>query len=149
MQGRTSKAGRGRSTHRWSKAAATRRFEYVLSDAPAFLRVAPEREAFQEHFGRDAGEGVVTFDNLGRDATLVVPCPKQPDAAYPHLAAFVRGASAAQVDALFAAVGRAASARLSHRPQWLSTAGMGVYWLHVRIDSRPKYYRYQPYKQAP
>ena len=30
--------------------------------------------------------------------------------------------------------------------KWLSTAGMGVYWLHVRVDSRPKYYRYQGYK---
>ncbi|MGI9175867.1 MAG: DUF6940 family protein [Rhodothermales bacterium] len=23
---------------------------------------------------------------------------------------------------------------------WLSTAGGGVSWLHVRLDSRPKYY---------
>jgi len=38
--------------------------------------------------------------------------------------------------------------QISDRPTWLSTAGLGVYWLHLRLDSRPKYYRYQPYKAA-
>jgi len=31
-------------------------------------------------------------------------------------------------------------------PTWLSTAGGGVAWLHVRLDTRPKYYRYNPYR---
>ena len=34
-------------------------------------------------------------------------------------------------------------------PLWLSTCGTGVYWLHVRLDSRPKYYSYQEYKRFP
>lgn len=32
-------------------------------------------------------------------------------------------------------------------PLWVSTSGLGVSWLHVRLDSRPKYYTYAPYKQ--
>jgi len=44
---------------------------------------------------------------------------------------------------------REALARLSDRPLWISTAGMGVNWLHVRLDSRPKYYRHAPYKTPP
>jgi len=32
------------------------------------------------------------------------------------------------------------------RRTWLSTSGLGVGWLHVRLDSRPKYYTYEPYK---
>lgn len=28
-------------------------------------------------------------------------------------------------------------------------SGLGVYWLHVRFDSRPKYYNYQKYKILP
>ncbi len=36
-------------------------------------------------------------------------------------------------------------ARVGDRPTWLSTAGHGVAWLHVRLDTRPKYYRYTPY----
>jgi hypothetical protein len=31
---------------------------------------------------------------------------------------------------------------------WLSTAGMGVSWLHVRLDSSLKYYGYKPFKQT-
>ncbi len=37
---------------------------------------------------------------------------------------------------------------IGHTPLWLSTAGGGVAWLHVRLDSRPKYYGYSPYKTA-
>jgi hypothetical protein len=29
---------------------------------------------------------------------------------------------------------------------WISTIELGVSWLHVRIDSTPKYYHYTPYK---
>jgi hypothetical protein len=28
---------------------------------------------------------------------------------------------------------------------WLSTSGLGVAWLHIRLDSTPKYYQHQPY----
>ncbi len=34
-------------------------------------------------------------------------------------------------------------------PVWLSTAGAGVSWLHVRLDDRPKYYGHGPYRTAP
>jgi len=36
--------------------------------------------------------------------------------------------------------------RLSSRPVWLSTAGGGVSWLHVRLDDRPKYYHHAAYR---
>ena len=38
-----------------------------------------------------------------------------------------------------------AGIRLGGKPVWLSTAGLGVGWLHVRLDDRPKYYRHAPY----
>lgn len=129
--------------------SADRAFEFVLTDAPALLRVTPERSVLAEHFGKANADGIATFRNLGGDATLVVPTPRASDEAYTHLAAFVRKAPDVQVHALFQSVGRAARANLSDAPQWLSTAGMGVYWLHVRIDARPKYYRHAPYKAPP
>jgi hypothetical protein len=39
------------------------------------------------------------------------------------------------------------AARLSARPVWLSTAGAGVAWLHVRLDDRPKYYGFDEYRE--
>lgn len=124
-----------------------RPFEFVLCEALALASAPPDRSAFQEHFGSDEDDdGIVTFENLGRDAILVVPCPLASFDAYAHLAAFVRGAPEAQQHALFRRTADETLARVSDRPLWLSTAGMGVYWLHVRLDSRPKYYRHTPYK---
>ena len=37
--------------------------------------------------------------------------------------------------------------RTSELPVWVSTNGDGVAWLHVRIDERPKYYAYAPYRK--
>lgn len=129
------------------RATAERTFEFVLVDAPELL-VEFDPSPFAEHF-REDGHGIVTFDNLGGDATLVVPSPRGPESAYGHLAAFVRGAPRDQVHALWSRIGELVLERLSDEPLWLSTAGGGVSWLHVRLDSRPKYYAYAPYRSAP
>jgi hypothetical protein len=126
-------------------AALDRPFECAFVDSPALARVVADPEPFREHFS-DAP--VAAFESLGRDAFLLAPSPRADDAVYAHLATFVRGAPASQVDALFAAVGLAVRARLGPRPLWLSTAGLGVSWLHVRLDTRPKYFRTERYRVA-
>src|SRR5215212_1807025 len=124
-------------TPRLTAATADRPFEYVLIDSPGLAKTA-DPDAFAAYFG-GAKEGVVEFANLGRDAVLVVPCPDGPHPAYRHLAAFVRQAPEAQKHALWQLVGEAMQRRLGDRPVWLSTAGAGVSWLHVRLDDQPKY----------
>jgi hypothetical protein len=114
-------------------------FEFVLLDNPDLAR-EPEPEAFAERFRRGTEAEVLAFPNLGGDAIMVVPRPLGPRSAYGHLAAFVRGAPEAQRAALWQAVGEAMAQRLGSEPVWLSTAGAGVSWLHVRLDDRPKYY---------
>ena len=79
---------------------------------------------------------------------MAVPCPIGPASAYGHLAAFARLAPASQQDALWRSLGDAMARRIGDRPVWLSTAGGGVSWLHVRLDDRPKYYGYEPYRQS-
>ncbi|BBO32253.1 DUF6940 family protein [Lacipirellula parvula] len=127
-------------------ATLQRPFEFVLLDAPRLAR-QPDANAFSKHFP-SASEGIATFANLGGDAVLVVPTPLTEHNAYGHLAAFVRQAPQRQCHALWQAVGRAMDARLNHQPVWLSTAGAGVSWLHVRLDDAPKYYAHRPYQQA-
>lgn len=125
---------------------AGRPFEFVVLNSPG-LESEPDAEAFQEHFtGSAASRGVVSFSNLGKDAILVVPCPVGPSIGYAHLAAFVRRAPVEQRHALWEVVGEAVERRLGTAPVWVSTAGMGVSWLHVRLDDRPKYYGYKPYR---
>ncbi len=122
----------------------TEPFEFVVIDTPSFTRRATDSRSFSEHVaGRD--DAVVVVDNLGGDATLVIPTAQVDDDVYGHLASFLRGAPATQVDALWQAVARVAAERLGDRPVWLSTHGGGVAWLHVRLDDRPKFYTHRPY----
>lgn len=127
-------------------ASLTQPFEFVLLDCPSLAR-RPDPEAFAEHFGQGV-DGVAVFPNLGGDAIMVVPCPVAEPAAYGHLAAFVRLAPEPQRHALWQAVAAAMSRRIGVKPVWLNTAGAGVSWLHVRLDDRPKYYGFGPYRQA-
>lgn len=137
--------------YRWETppvAASTlnRAFEFVLVDAPE-INLPPDPSPFQRYFPA-ADQGVVTFENLGGDAQMVVPSALSEPDAYPHIAAFIRKAPAQQIDALWRAVGVAVTARISDKLLWLNTAGGGVAWLHVRLDSRPKYYAYRPFAQS-
>ncbi len=128
-------------------ATAERPFEFVLLDSPDLART-PDPQPFAEHFEDGSKRAVVTFPNLGGNAVMVVPCPDGPASAYGHLAAFVRQGPEPQRHALWQAVGEAIAGRLDARPVWLSTAGAGVPWLHVRLDDRPKYYRHEPYRHT-
>ena len=140
------------SAYRWetppvTSASQDRPFEFAVVDDPA-LGHPPDPSPFAPHFAEaDADPGIAVFDNLGGDAKLVAPCPQGPESAYGHLAAFVREGPASQNHALWQAVAAAVVRRIGERPLWLSTAGGGVAWLHVRLDTRPKYYRYRPYAQ--
>jgi hypothetical protein len=60
----------------------------------------------------------------------------------------VHRAPLSQVGELWRVTAEALETRLGDVPVWLSTAGLGVYWLHIRLDSRPKYYRHRPYADA-
>jgi hypothetical protein len=122
-----------------------RRFEFVLVQASSLSRLSPDPAPFIPHFSTHPSEAVLTFPNLGGDAILIVPAPLAGARCYTHLAAFVRSAPRSQVDAFWCIVGHAMGQRISSHPIWLSTAGMGVSWLHLRLDSRPKYYRHEPY----
>lgn len=125
---------------------AGQRFEFVLVDAPALARARPQPDPFAEKFA--PGAETATFRSLAGDALLIAPCPLAPPETYPHLARFLRDGPAEQVDALWRTVGAGMRDELCDAPRWLSTSGMGVYWLHVRIDQRPKYYTHAPYRSA-
>jgi hypothetical protein len=131
-----------------SRDTLDRAFEFVLIDCPSLAGVAPEPWIFEEHFGSDQDtDGVATFPNIGADALLVTPYPARPPRNYAHLAAFTRQAPREQQLALWHAVGEAARQWFRGRdPVWISTSGLEVFWLHVRLDSHPKYYNHAPYR---
>lgn len=138
------------AAYRWETPPVTREnldrvFEFVLINSPALDR-APDLNSFDSHFR--AGIRNVVFPNIRGDAILVVPCPETSwqKQTYVHFGAFLRSAPKETILDFFANISKAMNERISDQPVWLSTAGMGVAWLHVRLDSRPKYYGYVPYR---
>lgn len=128
-------------------ATANREFEFVLVDSPSLAKTTSEPDSFQEYFAETSeDEQIITFENLGNDALLIVPCPRGKISTYTHIASFIREASLSQKHALWQTVGKQICQRLNDHPLWVSTSGLGVSWLHVRLDSYPKYYNFNPYK---
>ena len=122
--------------------------EFVLLDAPLLARIQPEPAPFVPEFARHPDADVLVFPNLSGDALLIVPRPVGELLAYPHLAAFLRHGPSEQVDRLWQLAANTVRDNADARPRWLSTAGLGVAWLHLRLDTRPKYYRFAPYKET-
>lgn len=139
---------------RWETPALTqgtaqRPFEFVLLSSPSFQSRVTDADTFKSFFSSsDVNAGIVAFASLKGDATMIVPSPRASNDVYGHLASFLRKAPKQQTDALWQVVSSQVRAKLGNNPLWLSTAGGGVAWLHVRIDSRPKYYGYEPYRMV-
>ena len=117
--------------------------EYVVVESASHRNIQANPAPFNEHFR--GGVLTVAFPNLGKNGVMIAPAPGD------HIdggsiSSFLRSASRDRVVDLWAVVGREVNRRVSDVPLWVSTAGLGVSWLHVRLDSRPKYYRYNPYR---
>jgi hypothetical protein len=125
-------------------------FECVALEAPSLVGLAAEPDAFRAHLdAAPPGSLVAVFPNLRGDAVLVAPKEGDDGRGYPHLADFVRAAPQAQIAAFFSALASRGLSSCREGPAWVSTAGDGVAWVHGRVDSRPKYYRYAPYRAPP
>lgn len=122
-------------------------FECVLIEARSLAGLRPDPVPFGTHLDPTQGEACA-FENLGGDALLVAPTLGAGAAHCAHLADFLRGAPPAARAALWATLAERIEACVDDRPLWVSTSGLGVAWLHVRLDRRPKYYQHDPYRGA-
>lgn len=124
-----------------------RPYECVILNSSSLEKRTLNETAFADFF--NTTDLVVNFDNLGKNARLIVPTPKDDIAFYKHLAKFIRSNKTDQQQALFEKIGDLVLHHLetnSEKTIWLNTAGNGVLWLHIRLDSRPKYYKTQAYR---
>ena len=129
-----------------TRSTIARAFEFVLVSAP-YLDTDPEPTVFAAYFQREPASAVVSVvPNLGRTAQLVVPRELVAPRVYAHFLSFLKQAPLPQVHALWQCVAETALLCVSDAPLWISTAGGGVSWLHVRIERTPKYYVYGPYR---
>ena len=121
-------------------------FECVVVKSGDFDMMAPDPSSFAKYFNvLEAEAHCAVFENLGGDACLISPTPFKSTIAFPHLAHFVRHADGKYIEQLWSVLARTIADRVSHQPLWVSTSGLGVHWLHIRLDQKPKYYTYEPY----
>ncbi len=131
-----------------TKSNLDQNYEFVLVNSSQLSKVNADSNPFLEKFNSNSlNNSVIAFENLGHDAELIVPCPITSKNTYAHLAEFIRNGPENQKHDLFVILGNSLMRKINSNPVWVSTSGLGVYWLHIRLDSRPKYYSYQPYCQ--
>jgi hypothetical protein len=127
-------------------------FTCVVINSPALARAKADYGPFSTYLKASVqSSDIRVFSNLGGDAQLIAPCPVGSNPDYPHLAAFLRQAPASLKGELWATLAGAIQAQLDYQPDqplWVSTSGLGVFWLHVRLDRVPKYYQYAPFRQS-
>jgi len=122
-------------------------YEFAAVNSEQLVNARANSAPFDEHLNNPASNtSVISFDNLGGDSTLIVPCQITRRASYSHLMRFLRESEESQCHEFLQTIAQKLMSKISDKPIWLSTSGLGVYWLHARLDSHPKYYTHQPYR---
>jgi hypothetical protein len=132
-------------------------FEFVVIKSEALNNINQNSDAFVNQtidiIYNDKNVG--SFLNLKKDATLIIPLKKwdldlEKFLDYKNISKFTENASEEQQQELWAEVADKLAEELDknpNNPRWLNTQGLGVHYLHVRIDQRPKYYNCGEYKE--
>lgn len=99
-------------------------------------------------------KSIAAFPNLSGDSILIVPkglTLLSNYQCYLDIGTFTKSCPYAQQDALWQYVGqyitRAIEVRDPNDVLWLNTHGLGVPWIHIRLDQKPKYYAFEYYKR--
>jgi len=137
--------------------AAEHSFQFIVIDAKGVLASHPGNpRLFHQHTMHIQGsDQVVTFHNQSQRADMVAPCQSGPESHYGHLAAFLRSAPIAQIREFWRVLGQRVEnllgegGRSPKSPVWVSSHGIGVPWVHIRLDSSPRFYHYTPWKVHP
>jgi len=128
-----------------NKGFLKKKYECVVQQSQRLTLLAVNETAFERYLY--VKEEVADFMNLGKNARLVIPTKKTKADIYNHMGKFIRMATEQQLLALFKRVGKVIKEAMEKQQLiWLSTAGEGVIWLHVRLDTSPKYYKTAAYK---
>lgn len=123
-----------------------KKYECILQRSRPLEHLPINESAFKDYIHLNAQ--ATDFMNLGKNARLVVPTKRTDKEIYNHMSKFIRLAEQEQIIEVFKRVGKSILEEIeSQKLIWLNTAGLGVIWLHIRMDTRPKYYKTTRYKE--
>ena len=112
-------------------------FQCAIINNDGLATIKPNPKPFMEHI-KNTSEDIIVFLNTSGETILIVPTDHRKQ--YGHLAQFVHNAPDDISQNLWITVMKELKSHLSTKSLWLSTHGLGVSWLHIRIDPIPKYY---------
>jgi hypothetical protein len=122
-----------------------KKYECILHRSQPLEFLRSNEKAFEHYLY--SKKHVEDFLNLGKNARLIIPTKQTNQEIYNHFGKFIRFAKKEQQLELFKRIGTLIIEELEEKELiWLNTAGLGVIWLHIRLDTRPKYYKTQKYK---
>lgn len=137
--------------------ANDKQFEFVVVNSKRLSSRTngPNPHVFQEHLDcLPSSDTCCAFPNLSNTAILISPKDNHIESEsyhdYSHIGTFMRNAPQDEIYQLWRKVTKEYLGALQRTPSkslWLSTSGMGISWLHFRIDNRPKYYTYREFKR--
>jgi len=118
---------------------------FVLIPSERFSSAEGSPVIFEKHFNSDQNGSCVYFSSEHGDGTLVSPRPSAVDAsAARHISAFMLNAPVDIKVELFSKVASLVIESYEDKEDvYVSTAGLAVPWLHVRIFTTPKYYNWK------
>ena len=122
-------------------------YEVSIVESKRLNVVKPNPHPFSQYFKGD--DVIVTFKNRGGNALLVVPEPDNMSISdFSTISRFIKNADSDLSIKFFKAVFREWHQNFKNDTNYsyLSTHGLGVHWLHVRIDKKPKYYHTIDYR---
>ena len=108
-----------------------------------YLNAKQDYSAYQSYFTNRAittDNSIVAFPNLSGDTILIVPIPVK-GKKFTYIKDFIDNSSLKLQHSLWRRVAKEAKKLLKkHNRIWLSTHGEGIPYLHIRLDTKPKYY---------
>jgi hypothetical protein len=133
----------------------------VVIKSEALSNITEDSSGFEEYLAENNYSDKPAFisfpnkpgGNKPSDAILVIPSfvdrydKKHYD--FKNISTFTKNASEKQQQDFWQGVAQSLSEELAKNdtPRWLNTHGLGVKYLHVRIDEKPKYYNYPEYEK--
>lgn len=120
-------------------------FEETFIESDRLETLDEDYSPFIDYIDNSVSRYATSFDNPSKDTKLIIPIPDHEND-YSGIKLFLDNAPIEQQQYLWSLVSKEVNNMLERFDRvWVSTHGLGVSYLHVRIDSRPKYYKTKKY----
>ena len=127
----------------WNTSVIKSNGESVYKEKYKLCKELPQEQnfsPFKKHMYTSTNKYAVSFPNLSMDALLVVPMPRHRKN-FSTLRDFIDNASPCHQRRFWKEVSKVVQVMMAAGMNvWVSTHGLGVPYLHVRVSYTPKYY---------